>query len=69
MILAGIAVTVLYGAASMGVGWLLGVLVGGPTPIAEALNGGQAASVVALVFGLAATLVTSFVLRVLGRDG
>ena len=53
----------------MGLGGLLGVLVGGPPPIAEVLNGGQAASVIALVFALAATLVTSFVLRVLGRDG
>lgn len=67
LVVAGIGVVVIDGAPSTGVAWLLGVLVGGPTPIVEVLNGGQAASVVALVFALAATLITSFVLRVTTR--
>lgn len=69
LIIAGVGVAILDGAPSTGVAWLLGLLVGGPTPIVEVLNGGQAASLVALVFALAATLITSFVLRGAGRDG
>ena len=63
LILAGIGAVVFAGAPSTGRGWLLGVLVGGPTPILEIRNGGQAAAVVALVVALAATLLGSLVLR------
>jgi hypothetical protein len=69
LVAAGVAAVLVDGAPSMAVAWVLGVLVGGPTPIVEVLNGGQAASVVALVFALAATLAASFMLRVARRDG
>jgi len=68
LVLAGIVVAVIGGAPPAPGAGLLGVLVGAPTPVFEIARGGQTASVVALVFALAATLVTSFVVRVLGRD-
>ena len=63
LIVSGIGAVVLAGAPSTGKAWLLGALIGGPTPIVEIVNGGQAASLVALVFALAATVISTLVLR------
>jgi hypothetical protein len=68
LVAAGVGVVILDGRPSTGVAWVFGVLIGAPTPIVEAVNGGQAASIVALLFALAATLITSFVVRVAGRN-
>ena len=68
LVLAGIGVVILAGSPSVGLALVLGVLVGGPTPIVEVVNGGQVASVVALVVALGATLITSFIVRVTVRD-
>jgi hypothetical protein len=69
IVVAGVGSVVIGGGASWGRAALMGVLVGAPTPILDIAGGGQAASIVALLFALTATLVTSFVLRVMGRDG
>jgi hypothetical protein len=69
IVVAGVGTVALAGGASTGRAAVLGVLVGAPVPIVEFANGGQAASLVALVLALAATLISSFVLRVMGRDG
>ena len=68
LVIAGIGSVLVAGRASTLAAVALGILVGGPTPIAEIASGGQAASLVALVFALGATIVTSLVLRA-GRDG
>ena len=66
---AATAAVLLAGSPSIGRGWLLGILVGGPTPILEIMNGGQAASLAALVVALAAALLASILLRGVRGNG
>jgi hypothetical protein len=68
LVVAGIGAVLLAGSPSIGRAWVLGVLVGGPTPILEILNGGQAASLAALVIALAGALGAAAVLRAVGHD-
>jgi hypothetical protein len=63
LVLAGVGSVLIAGAASLAGAALLGVLIGGPTPLAELAGGGQAASLVALVFALGAAAVTALILR------
>ena len=67
LVVAGVGSVLIAGVASLASAALLGVLIGGPTPLAELAGGGQAASLVALVFALGATAVTALILRT-GRD-
>ena len=68
LVLGGVASVLLAGRVSLARASVLGIVVGGPTPLVEIANGGQTASLVAIVFALGAAIVTSLVLRA-PRDG